>query len=593
MTVDNSLAFSRDELVMQLESMGQKVRGANATCPWHEDRNASASIHADLTGHWRVTCHAGCDRSEDVYGLRDEKPTPTKAEPRKVPRIERKAAHLPILKDKAAVKEYCERSGTVERWYKYGPSAAPLMVVARIVRDGKKTFRQFSACPGGYQIGKAEGMTPPLYFADQLAGYQSVLLVEGEKCVEAAWSVGIPATTSMGGAEGAARSDWSALAGKTVTIWPDNDDPGRKYANDAQEILTLLGCTVRRLDPAAVDLPAKGDLADLVARGVARAELEAFISDAAPVGQSGIDDLLEWQKDVLAGKWECLPWPQQRIGTMSRAALPGAITMLCSDPGAGKSFLVLQLLRYWTACGHKVGVLMFEDGKKEHLARCLAQMTRNGNHTDDVWMRDNPERVRIDTAQHLDDLRSIDRCIQVEKDDEWSAEEVLEWAENHAKAGARVLMLDPITAIKPSKEPWLQDFRVCMGLKRIAKEYQLSVIVTTHPRSSTKEPSMTGMAGGTAWSRFAHTVLWLTAYSTPWKVRLANGEPTAINRAVHILKCRYGRGSGVVIGVNFGHAVQHEEAGILAQETGEDQPEKHHRKKRKPTGPQQTEDVFI
>jgi len=276
--------------------------------------------------------------------------------------------------------------------------------------------------------------------------------------------------------------------------------------------------------------------------------------------------------------------------------------MICADPGAGKSFLMLQLLRFWTQQGHKAHVILFEDGKKEHLARLLAQMTENGDHTDDKWIKANPEEMRRDTAAHLAELTILDRKILVEKDDDWSGEDVLAWADAKGKAGARVLMLDPITALKPAKDPWIQDFTVCMGLKRIAKKYQCSVIVTTHPRNGTKEPSMTAMAGGVAWSRFTHSVLWLTGYRTPWEVRLVTGEAAKVNRSMHILKCRYGRGCGVIIGMNFGASVRHIEAGIIAPDTGE---EDHplgitegvkemaiDRKKRSAESPSDNEDVF-
>ena len=571
MNLDLSEAFDRNVLVGQLESMGQRVKGNSCTCPWHEDRNPSAGIFEDDTGHWRVKCHT-CDRTDDVYGLRGDKPS-TEGMTRsiKVARIERKPPQKLILSDKMAVVEYCKRSGAVTNWYKYGPPEFPQIVVAKIINaEGKKTFRQFSPLPDGtYLAGKADGIVPPIYLHHQVKFCDVVLVVEGEKCADAAWLLGIPATTSLAGSGNAKNSDWSVLTGKTVVIWPDNDEAGAKYADEVVEILTLLECNIRRIDPASIGIPHKGDIADMIEKGVTKDGIEEFILDAAAVGESGIAELLKWQQDVVDGKWECLDWPQYSLGILSRAALPGTVTMICADPGAGKSFLILQLLRFWTQQGHKANVILFEDGKKEHLARLLAQMTENGAHTDDKWIKANPDEMRRDTAAHLAELTILDRKILVEKDDDWSGEDVLAWADAKGKAGARILMLDPITALKPAKDPWIQDFTVCMGLKRIAKKYQCSVIVTTHPRNGTKEPSMTAMAGGVAWSRFTHSVLWLTGYRTPWEVRLINGEHARVNRSMHILKCRYGRGCGVIIGMNFGASVRHIEAGIIAPDTGE------------------------
>ena len=62
------------------------------------------------------------------------------------------------------------------------------------------------------------------------------LLCEGEKSADAAAALlGPPwaAVASMNGARSPQRTDWSPLAGRDVTIWPDNDEPGRAYALEA------------------------------------------------------------------------------------------------------------------------------------------------------------------------------------------------------------------------------------------------------------------------------------------------------------------------------------------------------------------------
>jgi hypothetical protein len=73
----------------------------------------------------------------------------------------------------------------------------------------------------------------PLYGLDRLAARPDapVLLVEGEKTADAGDSLfpDYVAITS-GGSTSAASADWSPLSGRDVTIWPDNDEPGKKYA---------------------------------------------------------------------------------------------------------------------------------------------------------------------------------------------------------------------------------------------------------------------------------------------------------------------------------------------------------------------------
>ena len=72
----------------------------------------------------------------------------------------------------------------------------------------------------------------------------SVVVVEGEKCVDAAKAV-FPSSvvvTSPGGSNGALQADWTPLAGRSrALIWPDLDAPGIKYATTVANILVDLG----------------------------------------------------------------------------------------------------------------------------------------------------------------------------------------------------------------------------------------------------------------------------------------------------------------------------------------------------------------
>lgn len=61
---------------------------------------------------------------------------------------------------------------------------------------------------------------------------QRVLIVEGEKAAIAATKI-FPEHTViswMGGSASASKANWKELAGREVTIWPDNDAAGEKAA---------------------------------------------------------------------------------------------------------------------------------------------------------------------------------------------------------------------------------------------------------------------------------------------------------------------------------------------------------------------------
>jgi len=92
---------------------------------------------------------------------------------------------------------------------------------------------------------------------------ETVYIVEGEKKVAALISLGLLATTSSGGGNAAAHSDWSPLARfHNIVIMPDNDTTGEKYATDVVELLAGLPGS-RHVDIARLPgLPEAGDVVD-------------------------------------------------------------------------------------------------------------------------------------------------------------------------------------------------------------------------------------------------------------------------------------------------------------------------------------------
>lgn len=103
----------------------------------------------------------------------------------------------------------------------------------------------------------------PLYKLHALAKAKTVIVCEGEKAADAAQVMfpRILCITWMAGTNNVMNSDWSPLTGKNVVIWPDNDAPGAKAADEIVSILSGLAATVRKLDVS--DLPEAGDAADI------------------------------------------------------------------------------------------------------------------------------------------------------------------------------------------------------------------------------------------------------------------------------------------------------------------------------------------
>lgn len=122
----------------------------------------------------------------------------------------------------------------------------------------------------------------PLYLRGPLQPGKKVLLVEGEKCVDAAIALfgeRFNVTSWPGGGKAVDKVDWSPLAGYEVIAWPDCDaqkdrtgtvlpaarQPGLRAMERAAELLIPLGCEMRLVDiPAPGDKPSGWDIADAI-----------------------------------------------------------------------------------------------------------------------------------------------------------------------------------------------------------------------------------------------------------------------------------------------------------------------------------------
>jgi hypothetical protein len=122
--------------------------------------------------------------------------------------------------------------------------------------DGGKVFWPLCWFAGEGWRSKHSPAPRALYNLDKIAARPDtpIVISEGEKVADAAARIfpEFVATTSCGGANAAAQSDWAPLAGRRVLVWPDNDEAGAKYALEVAAILAALECDVETIDAAAL-----------------------------------------------------------------------------------------------------------------------------------------------------------------------------------------------------------------------------------------------------------------------------------------------------------------------------------------------------
>jgi hypothetical protein len=339
------------ELVLsKLPDAKRNGKGWSARCPAHDDRRPSLSITEGDDGRALICCHAdkGCTPEAIVaaLGLKladlmpdDGVDADTNRESPRTRAIVSTAGRrapktFPSAREVVAELErrHGKRSGL---WTYHDARGDPVGVIVRWETPKGKDIRPVARIGAQWIIG---GMPEPrpLYRLPDLAGATRVYVTEGEKAADAARSLDLTATTSPHGAKSADKADWFPLAGKQVVILPDNDQPGKQYADTVAAILS-------KLTPAPImkvvdlpNLPDHGDIADFVAghsdvdRGELRRQVEA-LADASEA------------PELIPPRPAILPWRPFPVG-MLPGVLRRIIEEIAGAIGCDVSYIAVFLL---------------------------------------------------------------------------------------------------------------------------------------------------------------------------------------------------------------------------------------------------------
>ncbi len=255
--------------------------------------------------------------------------------------------------------------------YDYTDEAGALLF--QVVRFHPKDFRQRRPDGNGGWIWNLKDVEPVLFRLPNVVEASSVLIVEGEKDVETAYRLGLPdrwaATCNPMGA-GKWRGSYSdALAGKSVVILPDADEPGEKHGAQVAASLTDKAATVDRLTlpPGVKDLSlwavdrTQADLQDLMDQATPWSEGAAEQSECPTDLSVALVDYTTLLSLKIPERPCYLPWLPE-----------GGNTMVYGPRGVGKTFFQLALavalttgrnLWHWQ-CSAPVGVL-YVDGEMQ------------------------------------------------------------------------------------------------------------------------------------------------------------------------------------------------------------------------------------
>ncbi len=266
-----------ERLIGRLNGVNKNGNGWSARCPAHDDQRASLSIAEGDDRRALVCCHAGCD-VKAICAAVDM--TPADLFPTLIPTV--RPTSIPAtrsdVKGTRPAKIFATSSDAVAQLQRrHGPPSAqwtyqnalgePVGVMVRWDHQGgKKDIRPVSRHGDTWQI---RGMPHPrpLYALPELPAASRIYVCEGEKAADAVRSIGLAATTSAHGSKGATKADWGSLAGKEVVVLPDNDQPGREYAEAVASILVRLkpAPTVKLINLPG--LPPRGDFVEWLEAG--------------------------------------------------------------------------------------------------------------------------------------------------------------------------------------------------------------------------------------------------------------------------------------------------------------------------------------
>ena len=156
---------------------------------------------------------------------------------------------------------------------------------------------------------------------DHLANRSTIYIVEGEKCADTMWDLGLPATTNSGGARNwhAELTHW--FADCPIVVLPDCDEAGEAHLKSVVEALTRVAASIRVV--RLPDLEPGGDVADWIAAGRTRDDLDREIAQADDgLGGMSIQKLLRTEFVI--------PEAPHRY-------IPAGFTLLAGAPKVGKS----------------------------------------------------------------------------------------------------------------------------------------------------------------------------------------------------------------------------------------------------------------
>jgi len=326
-----TLSPEQHRIYFEARLSGQTIaatgRDVAVRCPFHDDRQASMSLHADR-GVWN--CHAGCGAGGVLEFEKRFSNCDAATAWANIAAI-CGVKEQPLFQQKAdAVYPYTDEDG------------APLF---EKLRFPVKKFVQRARDASGKWVYKLDAIRKVLYRLPEVVRASDVMICEGEKDADRvaglklsghpkAPSSRVAATTNFDGA-GQWRPEYSPyFTGKHVVIFPDNDVVGRNHAKQVAASVFQYALDVR-----IVELPGLGGHGD-VSDYLDLHNAEDLLNEVrkTPHWKPEKGNLLIAAPEFLSTVSPDIDWLVE--GLIQR----GANGFICASPKVGKSWLAADLV---------------------------------------------------------------------------------------------------------------------------------------------------------------------------------------------------------------------------------------------------------
>lgn len=548
-------------------------------CFQHNDATASAWIKCSKEGYWYFRCFT-CNFWVDVWDLESRRTGKTFAElVKEYTGTDLKPEYQTIYKTLDELVSSLEAIAVEEINTYTNPDTgnADLVTIRYLERGGnRKKYAQGYQTDKGFIRKRPVGQLP-LFNRVRLRESDTVIFVEGEKCVRELTKLGFVATTGSGGASNAALQDLTPLSGKSVYLWADNDVPGRDYmASIADRLQNLQNPPhILSINIDELDLPVGGDVCDLIEKvkfeGGTNEDCQSYIETLLEnsLSDDPLSDFEELLDDMRSGKYQNLGINDFPILTNeAKMLLNKRIAVIYGNAGFGKSLFIGKACDDLVLSGVKAVRLQLEDELQLHLLRSFAQQLQRAELANEDWHKQNVLESRAYYEQMADTLTTLSKTIVAGEDKEWDADSILEWIESKLAQGYELVVVDPISVIMTDKI-WITSHRLMWGTKKILANYPNGRVVFISHNNTEGE-----VAGGLAFRRFCHSLIMLNKFKTPKKVVIVDkyGEEKidTISTSIGIAKTRYGPGNGIEIATRLNPTTLCiDELGIILKEIKE------------------------